>query len=302
MGRAGRKGGASAFILLTPKWTRVKDPDEIKKRINSTFFTSANALLLDSNRPKALPKNSPLCQILNVGEEKLSDLESVAGLECDLELNKEVDLFSRILASDADQNRRQQKKELQTNLTNAAKQAKLPNEIFDYIHIAKYRRLFFLAWYDNLTYAQSNDSFAPAAAALLIACCNGLSYRSTEPSYIQRKPFIDMTTTKTTEADREWMACRTLALKQWRTEVCTRLWNGAGVKNTISESLVMLNCCLVALVKSEGLLNITELIEFLEPWHGVSKHTQEIFHYLEKNRPPPNPEAPVPNLPSKAKR
>lgn len=98
------------------------------------------------------------------------------------------------------------------------------------------------------------------------------------------------------------MACRTLALKQWRTEASTRLWNAAGVKNTMLESLVMPNCCLVALVKSEGLLNITELIEFLELWHGVSKHAQETFHCLEKNRPPPNPEAPIPNLPSKAER
>ena len=62
------------------------------------------------------------------------------------------------------------------------------------------------------------------------------------------------------------------------------------------ESLVMPDYCLVALVKSEGLLNIKELIEFLEPWYAVSKHAQEIFHCLEKNPPSPNPKAPVPNL------
>lgn len=203
MGRAGRKGGGSAFILLTPKWTRVKDPDEIEKRMNSTSFTLANAQLSDSNRPKALHKNSSLSQMLNMEEEELSDLESVAGSECDLELDEEVDLFSRILASDADQNRRQQKKEQQTNLTDTAKRATLLNEIFDYIHIARCRRLFSLAWYDNLTYAQSDDSSAPAPAALPITYCNDPSCRSTEPSYTQREPFIDMTTTKTTEADRE---------------------------------------------------------------------------------------------------
>ena len=60
MGRAGSKSGASAFILLTPKWTRIKDPDEIENRKNDTTSTSANAQLLDSNRPKALPKTSPL--------------------------------------------------------------------------------------------------------------------------------------------------------------------------------------------------------------------------------------------------
>ena len=97
------------------------------------------------------------------------------------------------------------------------------------------------------------------------------------------------------------MTCRALALKQWKTEASTRLWNAAGVKNITPKSLVMPNCCLVALVKSEGLLNITKLIEFLKPWHSISKHSQEILHCLEKNRPPPNPEALVPNLLSKAK-
>lgn len=73
------------------------------------------------------------------------------------------------------------------------------------------------------------------------------------------------------------MACQILALKQWKTEAFTRLWNIAGVKMIMPESFIMLDCCLVALAKSEGLLNLTKLIEFLEPWHGISKHAQEIF-------------------------
>ena len=99
------------------------------------------------------------------------------------------------------------------------------------------------------------------------------------------------------------MACRTFALKQWRTETSTQLWNTAGVTRAMPESLVLPDCCLVALAKSEGLLNLTELIKFLEPWHGVSKHAQEIFHCLEKNRPPldSNAEPPEANLLSKAK-
>lgn len=121
MGRARKKGGTSAFILLTPKQTRVKDPDEIEKIINSIFSTSANAQLLDSNWPKALPKNSSFSQMLNVEEEKLSDLKSVAGLECDFKLDKEVNLFSKILASNANQNQKQQKKKKQSNLTDAVK-------------------------------------------------------------------------------------------------------------------------------------------------------------------------------------
>ena len=49
MERARKKGGASAFILLTPKWIRIKEPDEIKKKMNSALSTLANAQLLDSN-------------------------------------------------------------------------------------------------------------------------------------------------------------------------------------------------------------------------------------------------------------
>lgn len=226
MGRAGRKGGASAFILLTLKWTRVKDPDETEKRMNTTTSTSVNAHLSDSNRPKALPKTSLLSQVLNVKDE-LSESESVAESECDLELDEEADLFSGMLASDADQNRRHQKKDLQANQTDAAKRTKLPNEIFDYIHVARCRRLFSLAWYEDLTYAQSDDLSSPTA--LPIPCCNGLSCNLIEPSYTPRELFVDTTTKKATEADREWMACRTLALKQWRTETSTRLWNAAGV-------------------------------------------------------------------------
>lgn len=54
------------------------------------------------------------------------------------------------------------------------------------------------------------------------------------------------------------------------------------------KSLVLSNCCLVPLVKSKGLLNLMELIKFLESWHNISKYIQEIFHCLEKNCPPLN--------------
>ena len=68
------------------------------------------------------------------------------------------------------------------------------------------------------------------------------------------------------------------------------------------KSLVLPYCCLVALAKSEGLSNLTELIKFLEPWHSVSKHAQEIFHCLKKNCLPldSNAEPPKANFPSKA--
>lgn len=72
--------------------------------MNSALSTLANVQLLDSNRLKALPKNNSLSQVLNAMEEELSDLESVARSKCDLVPNKEAELLSGILASDADQN------------------------------------------------------------------------------------------------------------------------------------------------------------------------------------------------------
>lgn len=68
------------------------------------------------------------------------------------------------------------------------------------------------------------------------------------------------------------------------------------------ESLVLPDCCLVALATSERLSNLTKLIKFLEPWHGVSKYTQEIFYCLEKNHSllDSSAEHPKANFPSKA--
>lgn len=77
MGRARKKSGTLVFILLTLKWTRIKDLDKIKKRINSILSTLANAQLLNSNQSEALPQNSPLSQMLNVAEKELSNLESI---------------------------------------------------------------------------------------------------------------------------------------------------------------------------------------------------------------------------------
>lgn len=130
-----------------------------------------------------MPKTSRLGQIVN-DEDKLSDSKSIAKLNSDFELDEEANLFSGILALDVDQNQRQRKKELKANKTDTAKQVKLLNEIFDYIHIAKCQKLFSLAWYDNLMYAQSNNSSTPAVI-FPPSCCNGLSCSSTELLYIE---------------------------------------------------------------------------------------------------------------------
>lgn len=156
-----------------------------------------------------------------------------------------------------------------------------------------------MAWYDDLTYAQSEDGSSPKA--LPTSCCNGPSCNSVEPDYIQREPFIDTTTAKVTEVDREWVACRTLALKQWRTETSDRLWRELGVTEAMPESLIMPDCCLASLATSGRTLKLEDLAEFLEPWHGVDKHANEIFHCLEMNCPSVDSDT-VLQLPSKANR
>ncbi len=64
--------------------------------------TSANAQLLNSNCLKALPKASPLSLVHDI-EDELSNSESIAGLEGEDKLDKETDLFSRVLATEANQ-------------------------------------------------------------------------------------------------------------------------------------------------------------------------------------------------------
>ena len=123
----------------------------------------------------------------------------MVGSEADYKLDDKTDLFSEVLALDANQNYEQQKKDLKTSQSDGAKQAKLCNEIFDYIHIARCHRLFFLAWYNDLTYTQSEDGSSPKI--LPTSCCNGPSCNSVELGYFQQKPFIDTTTAKVTKVD-----------------------------------------------------------------------------------------------------
>lgn len=61
-----------------------------------------------------------------------------------------------------------------------AKCIKFLNKIFDYIHITRYK-LFFLAWYNNLIFAQSKKS---TQKTLAIFSCNSLSYKFMKSDYI----------------------------------------------------------------------------------------------------------------------
>lgn len=105
---------------------------------------------------------------------------------------------------------------------------------------------------------------------------------------MNRDSFIDTSTSKYTENDREWIACRNSALKAWRKETSDRLWSVADVTRSMSDSLLMPEACLAALAKSGGLLNTwVQLVDFLKPWCGVVKHADDILLCLQKNSPLP---------------
>lgn len=120
---------------------------------------------------------------------------------------------------------------------------------------------------------------------------------------MKRDFFIDTLTPKYTENDREWIACRSSALKAWRKETSDRLWSAAGVTRSMSDSLLMPDACLAALAKSGGSLNTrVQLIDFLKPWCGIAKHADDILLCLQKKNPlPPGLDASL-DLPSKARR
>lgn len=205
MGRAGRKGNQATFILLTPKWSQVKSPDEIAQYL-AKRTESLNIQPSDTNRV-TLPANpSPLSR--EVAAEDVSDMESLAGSEKEFNIldDLEADQFFNSLGTNAELLVQQKKKDCLGCKSDAEKRAKLSNEIFDYIHVAPCRRLFSLTWYEDTTYASPT-------AVLPTQCCNGSKCQSAEPDFLKRQPFIENTFTASTENDRKWFACRTAALK-----------------------------------------------------------------------------------------
>lgn len=110
MGRSKKKSGASIFILFTPKQTKIKNLEEIKKRIYRVpSNTSINAQLSNSNYPKHLLKFSHLNNVVNASDSDFCDKESIASSKANLNFKKvRTDLFD--LATDANQDGLQQKK------------------------------------------------------------------------------------------------------------------------------------------------------------------------------------------------
>lgn len=66
------------------------------------------------------------------------------------------------------------------------------------------------------------------------------------------------------------------------------------------ESLIMPDCYLALLAKSGGLLqDLSQLVDFLQPWHSISKYAEAILQCLRKNSISLNLEAePDETLPS----
>lgn len=137
----------------------------------------------------------------------------------------------------------------QASKTDAQKRANLPEEIFDYIHIAKCRRLFSLTWYDDPTYDDG-----PSSKPLPTLCCNASGYLSEDPDFLKREQFIKPVTIKYSEVEREWIACRFAALIEWQKEKSEAVWS----KNSFDgmpESLLMSDYCLSSLSKEGKYLN-----------------------------------------------
>ena len=121
-----------------------------------------------------------------------------------------TELFD-LLSTEAEMHTRSQKSTKQTSQSDAQKRANLPPEIFDYMHIAKYQRLFSLSWYNDQTYTPATDK---AVKLLPILCCNRSSCQSEEPAFLKRRPFIHTPSIKYTKTMREWIACKIVTLKK----------------------------------------------------------------------------------------
>lgn len=136
------------------------------KRAGSNTVKAYN--FCDDNRPTkpAVHRPSPLNQIAAVNKAE-SDIESNIGSDIDFDQEgfdqEDSDLLTALLGTETEE----KKTSKRVSKSDAAKRASLPDEIFDYIHTAKCRRLFSLAWYDDFTYAAISNSANQLSAKAL---------------------------------------------------------------------------------------------------------------------------------------
>lgn len=156
MGRADRKGGQSTFVLFTLKWSEVKDPKKIINRKTKKTYSLSSATnhtssqFFDSNWPRHINPSS-LSAITIVQDDQELDNKSIVGsvVDSDSKANKlnieDVNLFSRLIITDAIENQLKNKKTCQTSKSDIQNQVNLPDEIFNYIYVVYCRKLFILA-------------------------------------------------------------------------------------------------------------------------------------------------------------
>lgn len=62
-----------------------------------------------------------------------------------------------------------------------------------------------------------------------------------------------------------------------------QLWKEASITEAMSESLILLDYCLVSLAKSGRILKLKNISEFFKPLYKVDKYVNKIFYYLKIN-------------------
>lgn len=106
MSHVGRKGEIATFVLLTPKWSRIRNLDEIDKRILKSFngVIAGNSQFSNNNKPKAQTKISLLNHVLNAEDDvsntrSLATSEAASETDLDINHNNKADLISGVLAT-----------------------------------------------------------------------------------------------------------------------------------------------------------------------------------------------------------
>lgn len=161
---------------------------------------NASFLLLDLNRPKfkGLKLNS-LSRKTNI--EHFSDAKFLSA--SDIEKNFDDSWTNQFLAPfilEIKNKSLAKKVKQKPSPTDAEKQAKPLDKIFNYINIIKCQQLFSLDWYDNTTYPPNKDGSIQLLPDL---CCNGSSCKFLDPEYLNQIVFIDTSTVKYQESERE---------------------------------------------------------------------------------------------------
>ncbi len=129
MGRVSRKGESSTFVLLKPKKTQVKDPTEMEDRVAKKRSRPVTGKFIPAAN---LSNPSFLGQRIHINEKEF-DTESLAPSDNEVSDNN---LLTALWATETDEVQKSKKEAKRSSKTDAEKRAKLPDDFFDYIHVA----------------------------------------------------------------------------------------------------------------------------------------------------------------------